>query len=233
MEAAVKELMAYKSSGDPWWSGTSGHAAAGPKASPVRHNIGSPTKDHDDDDEEDDVEDDYVDFSKHKVKDLYEEKYAVHENNKHTDKKAHKWLKTTRSYLVGRNPVLSVLLKWVEAQGERHILKKESGKLRDQLGIMTDLEPQVASEQLWSFLNLNTVDTPLREAFENVAQLNGFEAWRRITQPIRANTVAKRIALRKIAWSPPTAKNIHEYEQVLEHWETSYREYRECKGEKI
>ena len=37
---------------------------------------------------------------------------------------------------------------------------------------MTDLEPTIVSEQLWSFLNLNTARTSLREAFMNEPKLN-------------------------------------------------------------
>ena len=84
------------------------------------------------------------------------------------DKEPHKWYGTTRSNLIGRNPVLDPIFGWFEKQGERVILKKEAPGLREVPGLMTDLEPQQVSEQLWSFLNLDTVGTSLRESFLNV-----------------------------------------------------------------
>ena len=65
------------------------------------------------------------------------------------------------------------------------ITKRDVAKLRETLGVMSDLDPQVASEQLWPFLNLNSMGNNLRESFQNVAKLNGFEAWRKVTEPIR------------------------------------------------
>ena len=98
---------------------------------------------------------------------------------------------------------------------------------------MTDLVPQQASEGLWSFLNMNTAGTTLREAFLNAPKLNGFEAWRAITEPIRSQSVALRISLRKVACAPTAAKSIHDYGRTLVAWKTSYRKYREAKGEAI
>ena len=145
----------------------------------------------------------------------------------------HMWMEVTRSYLIGRNPVLDPILKWVEAHGEASVKKKKTAKLRDELSLMTDLEPTIASEQMWSFLNMNTTGTQFRETFMNVERLNGFEAWRKITEPIRSTSVAMRIAFRKNAWNPAPAKTIQDYAVKLEKWETDYRKYIEVGGERI
>ena len=141
----------------------------------ARHHIGSPLSkkpDGDEDGEAEEEDEGDVDYSKHKLKDVYDEQWAANKDNKYTDKSPQEWYETTRSYLIGRNPVLDVILKWVEQQKDRSILKKETSNLRSELGLMCDVEPQQASEGLWSLLSLNTVCTELRESFLNVPNLN-------------------------------------------------------------
>ena len=125
-----------------------------------------------------------VDWRSHKVRDIYEEKFATQKENKYDEKDEQAWMNSTRAYLIGRNPVMDNMLTWAEAHGENHIDNADIARLRDNLGLMTDLEPSVASSGLWAFLNLIFTGDAI-EQFQNVEKLNGFEAWRRITAPIR------------------------------------------------
>ena len=61
----------------------------------------------------------------------------------------------------------------------------------------------------------------------DVPKLNGFEAWRRIVEPILSTSLAMRISLPKTAWNPSPAKLIHDYGRCLENFETDYRRYLE------
>ena len=210
---------------DPWAAFNAAKGEdAGPR--PQTFHMGSPhpaaaadggeAEEAEEEDDDDGEGSGMPDFSRHKVKDVYDEKFAVQKENKHTDADPNAWMELIRSYMIGRNPVLDPILKWVESHGAKTIRKKAIAGVRVYLGLMTDLEPTIASEQLWSFLNLNTVGTSLREAFSNVEKLNGFEAWRKITEPILSTSVAMRISPRKTAWNSAPAKSIQDYGRCLE-----------------
>ena len=158
----------------------------------------------------------------------------MNKNHRYTEEGKDGWMETTRNYLIGRNPVLEPMLKWAEEQGEKEIDPQDVRVLRDTLGLMTDMEPLVASSGIWSFLNLNLVGcSNATNTFANVAKLNWLEAWRRLTAPIRKRTVAKQIRLRKKAWNPAAAISIKDFAKAVLYWETDYRLHREAQGAPI
>ena len=60
---------------------------------------------------------------------------------------------------------------------------------------MRDIEPADFSKHLWGWLNLSVGKGEARLIFDNVEQLNGLEAWRRIVAPIDSRTEAAQLTL--------------------------------------
>ena len=124
------------------------------------------------------------------------------------------------------------MLKWVEDHGENEITMDAVEAVRDSYELMMDICPVEASEQMWAYLNLNLQGSIL-ETFHNVEELNGAEAWRRVVEPINANSMAKRRGLRKKAQDPQAANKLSDFDATLVRWETDYRQCLECGGAPI
>ena len=101
------------------------------------------------------------------------------------------WRVMTRNYWVGRTPDMKVVLEWIEGFKDVEITDERIEQAKSGCELMTDLNPVDASQQMWSYLNLN-LQGDVVETFRNVGLLNGAEAWRRIIQPIDSNSAPKR-----------------------------------------
>ena len=152
---------------------------------------------------------------------LYDEK--VHISNKYTydSKRPEVWLQDVRDYVAGRTRELDQLLLWIETQtDEIDHLNVEANYTG-----MCDCAPlEEVSRQLWSFLGpLVKENAEKASAFRNVPRHNGFEAWRRIAEPINDDKSAMRRELLPKVNNPRAAKSIDELEQCLEEWSTNCR----------
>ena len=59
----------------------------------------------------------------------------------------------TRDYVMRGNPVMDPLLKLAEDHDDLEVLTSDSAGLLQELGMMTNLEPMVASSGMCSFMN--------------------------------------------------------------------------------
>ena len=82
-------------------------------------------------------------------------------------------------------------------------------------GLPTEVPVAVLSGHIWSYLNLALTGTA-QVVFQNVPSRNGFEAWRRIAQHIRAGQQLRRHGLKKKVENPPQIKRIEDVPLALE-----------------
>ena len=99
--------------------------------------------------------------------------------NAYSSKDAATWLDDLRDYLSGRTPELDQLFFWCEAQPAEIVKANEYG------GFLDCAAPEVVSQQLWALLSgLLKGDASAKRTFSNVPRHNGFEAFRRLVEPV-------------------------------------------------
>ena len=86
-----------------------------------------------------------VDWRSHRVRDIYEEKFATQKENMYDESDEKAWMSSTTADLIGRDPAMYNILTWVEGHGKDSVDKENITKLHDTLGLMTDPEPSAAS----------------------------------------------------------------------------------------
>ena len=107
--------------------------------------------------------------------------------NPYDAKAPQRWLQDAHDYLAGRFSELDQLFFWIESQSEPIVDF-------DTVPSCVDCaEKSEISRQLWAFLGpLIRQDTDVKRRFDNVARHNGFEAWRRIAEPINEDKALRR-----------------------------------------
>ena len=76
--------------------------------------------------------------------------------------------------------------------------------------------------QLWALLSaLVKGDDDARRTFANVTRHNGFEAWRRLAEPINNDKALLRKELLPRFTNPRPASNVDDVENALREWDTS------------
>ena len=70
----------------------------------------------------------------------------------------------------------------------------------------------------------------MKRTFANVPHHNGFEAWRRIYEPVNEDKALRRKDLLLKVTNPRAASGINDLAKALEDWETSKREFEEADG---
>ena len=93
------------------------------------------------------------------------------------------WRKSTRNYVVSRAYEMDVLLKLSEAREDDPATVRSLYKTAN--GWITPVRLQFLSMELWGCFNLN-ITGEARQIFENVEDLQGFEAWRKLLKGIRS-----------------------------------------------
>ena len=77
---------------------------------------------------------------------------------------------------------------------------------------------------------LAKVDDDARRIFANVTRHNGFEAWRRLAEPINDDKVLLRKELLPRVTSPRRASKVDDVEKALREWGTTKRLFTEAGG---
>ena len=159
---------------------------------------------------------------------MFDEKIAQSIQMQYSDddaKKAH-WVKTLRSYLIGRCWEMRQLLLWVESFQKRTITFMDIQALAQEQSYMEDIGfdlMRVCSE-LWSLLNLNVTGNG-RNKSDAAQELNGLDVWRRIVVPMAPRTVARRVEMYTSIRSPGRCKHLGEMADHLEAWERKIDEF--------
>ena len=98
-------------------------------------------------------------------------------------KEPQSWFNDLRDDLAGRTPELDKLFLWIELQ---------TGFIRhnDESVMIDCAKHEVVSQQLWALLGALIKDDPsVKRTFANVPRHNGFEAWRKISEPVNEDKV--------------------------------------------
>ena len=74
------------------------------------------------------------------------------------------------------------------------------------------------------------LDGVAKKSFGLVANGNGAEAWRKLTQPIRSQSELRRQQLRDKIQHPEPAANTQGVSAAIEKWEANHLEFLECGG---
>ena len=157
---------------------------------------------------------------------LYDEKYRFQSKALYCSKEPQMWFHDLRDYLAGRTAELDDLFDWIEGKSERIDRADEGDHLCIDCADTTEL-----SRQLWALLGgLVKEDASVKRTFANVPRHNGFEAWRRIHEPVREDKALRRKDLLLKVTNPRAASGINDLAKALEDWETSKREFEEADG---
>ena len=140
---------------------------------------------------------------------LFEEKVAMNPAHMYDEKDPLGWKIMTKNYFIGRYPHMDTFLTWIEQQKDQEIPYERMKVQRQHPEICVDFDIVHATQQLWSWLNLNLRGDQV-QVFRNVEKLNGAEAWRRVCGPISSSTAAKRQQLRNNAWNPKPAVRLQD-----------------------
>ena len=135
------------------------------------------------------------------------------------------WLEDLKDYLGGRTPELDALLSWAEAQP---VEIARAGKYK---GCLDCTAPEVVSQHLWALLGgLVKAAATTKRAFANVPRHNGFEAWRRVAEPVNKDKAFLRKDLLRPVTNPKAASSMDDLTVALETWQTNKRLFEKADG---
>ena len=231
MDGQLVSIVARMSSNDPWqgWAGpTTSGAQRAPEPSarqeqqrPESHN-------------EDRTHGRATEFNIHTPEDrtsrttgrpwqLYDEKYLFQSGSLYDGKDPQKWLQNMHDYLAGRTRELDRIFAFIEQQTEP--ITRDPGFCID------SASNSELSHQLWALIGGLTKDhAEMTRVFRNVRRHNGFEAWRRMAEPINEDKPMLRQALLPLVTNPRHATSVDDVTKALEEWATNKRLFVEADG---
>ena len=159
---------------------------------------------------------------------LFSEKFALTKQNQYDgSKNGAAWRVTTGNYFVSRIPDIDNILKLIEENEDvPFTVSNIVGALQHQ--IQEHLIQAMASELRWYF-KLNWRDSA-RRTFSNAQNLEGFEAWRKLTKPITNISEIRRIEPTPKIQRPDQAQTLAEVSTSLEKRDTDTRKHLEAGG---
>ena len=117
------------------------------------------------------------------------------------------------------------LFAWAQPQ------PAESAKATDYSGCLDCAAPEVVSPQLWALIGgLVKGDASAKRTFANVPRHNGFEAFRRIAEPVNEDKALVRKDLLSSVVHPKSATSMDNLQAALEVWDTSERRFESFDG---
>jgi hypothetical protein len=135
------------------------------------------------------------------------------------------WAKTNRNYFISKANELQVLLKYVESFGTSVV---SPGHVEDMSnrGFMLEHNPVKLSRDIWGYLNLNVpANSKDRALFNNATAGNGFDAWRRLVEPLGPNTMERMFELHRSITRPAQSTSVAHVIHDIEVWEGELEEY--------
>ena len=158
---------------------------------------------------------------------ICEEKTIQMAMYKYNEKDPYSWMQVIRKYLIGRVPEVKNFLLWVESL---NVEVDDSMCAMQQQALMMDWNPVTMSQQLWAMLQ-HVLDGDVKLAFDNVEELNGAEAWRRLTQPLLSRTPQRRQELYKTVAFQKSVNKLQDVMGAVEVWERDTKMYVEAGGQ--
>ena len=136
------------------------------------------------------------------------------------------------NYFIGRCNESKTLLKWAEDRQHNPILEMDVEALRGSTLLPNrEVDPAFISRAIWSYLNLAVKhDVGSSLIFNNVEQLNGLEAWRKLIVSLKSRTPAKRHELYGPIHAPKKSKKMTDMIMTMESWEKDLKTYYEAGG---
>ena len=122
-------------------------------------------------------------------KTLFSEKVALTKDVQYDGvKNGPGWKLTTSNYFISKAPDLEHILQLIETQEDILV----SAQSLSQICRTTTMPARISqlSSEIWSYMNLNLTGKAL-ETFHNVPRHEGFEAWRRNLELVRARRSAQ------------------------------------------
>ena len=150
-----------------------------------------------------------------------------------------KWRKTTRGYFMSKYQAAKQILDWVESMEETSLNDDaidgiiHHAKFTEQRFI--DIEASDLKNlgvQIWGFLN-NCITGEARAQFEAADELNGLDAWRRVSKDIRKNRWIRRERLRQLIKNMPPISKLEDVERCILTFDNHVKAYEDVSGEKV
>ena len=101
------------------------------------------------------------------------------------------WAKNVRNCFIGQNSGMEKFVEWIEGRNLAKVMPKELWKRKQQRDIdpMLDLNYPMASEAMWSWLNLAIGKcASARLSFDLVKPVNGAKVWRKLVHPTNSKS---------------------------------------------
>ena len=157
---------------------------------------------------------------------LYDEKYLLDPKNAYDAKSPATWLEDLRDYLSGRTPELDKLFQWAELRTVEIVHWREYDG-----AIEIPPSAEAISQQLWALIGgLVKGDPTAKRTFANVPRHNGFEAFRRIAEPVNEDKALVRKDLLSAVVHPKPATSMDNLQAALEVWDTNKRLFTSADG---
>ena len=115
------------------------------------------------------------------------------------------WRKKVRGYFISKCPELKPILDFSENMGSEVFSNDDLVAEAETYRWVTETNVKRLSELIWGFLSTCLKDKA-KEEFEASDELDGFDAWRRVTQHIWQGAKVRQGLLRKAVKSPPAIK---------------------------
>ena len=132
---------------------------------------------------------------------LYDEKYLFQPGSLYDGQDPQKWLQNLHDYLAGRTRELDRIFTFIEQQTEP--ITRDPGFCID------SASNSELPHQLWALIGrLTKHHAEMTRIFRNVPRHNGFEAWRRMAEPINEDEPMLRQALLPLVTNPRHATSV-------------------------
>ena len=151
-----------------------------------------------------------------------DKKLALLDKHQYDDHKPDSWHKNIRTYMIGCHVDMKGLLDWIERRGEAKVRSCDLMILSSGTGgaSMMDLDPLHASNEMWSWLSLCLGKSAhAQRLFNNVEELNGAEAYRKLVVPMLSTSIVRRTFLRKRVENPQRSKSMATIMDCVDLWE--------------
>ena len=143
------------------------------------------------------------------------------------------WAKTNRNYFISKAGELDMILKYVESFGAEPITPGHVEDMGNR-GFMTEFTLPKLSRDMWGYLNLNIPAVSKdRTLFNNANPGNGFDAWRRLIDPLKPNTIERMFEFHRDITRPKKAASVATVIHDIEIWEGELEEYYREGGTKL
>ena len=135
-----------------------------------------------------------------------------------------RWKRKVRGYWIAKCPELLPVLDWAEERDDKEITHEVIKYEAEDYKWMIEVDVRRLSEVIWGFLGTCLVGEA-HTIFEGAEELNGFEAWRLITQHVSSGQNVRLANLRKLVKNPPQIRRLEDVVTGITKFDNILKDY--------